>query len=103
MASAGRGSAWGGARIASVSMSAEYGSMVCVHRSAGELITRARGAKQASMRASTSASLTPFASSGRCPSSPGQSPFWPAEACLTSSSGMVGRGRRPLISSASSG
>src|SRR5580658_6104308 len=44
---------------------AAYGRTVSVQRSAGELSTRARGAKQASSPASASASLAPLASSGR--------------------------------------
>ena len=74
-----------------------------LHRSAGELTTRALGAKQASSRASKAASPAPPASSGRRSSSPSQSSLLPAEPCLTRISGVVSRGRRPPIRSASCG
>jgi hypothetical protein len=82
---------------------AAYGATLSVHRRAGELITRARGAKQASRSASASASSAPSASSGRIRSSPGQAFLWPAEACLSRISGTVGRGCRLAITSASWG
>jgi len=72
-----------------------------VQRSAGELITRAVGAKQASRPASTLASAAPRASSGLDSSSPGQSALCPAEACLTRINGTVSRGRKAEITGSS--
>jgi hypothetical protein len=72
-----------------------------VQRSAGELITRAVGAKQASRPASARASAAPRASSGRDSSSAGQSAFRPAEACLTRINGTVSRGRKAEITGSS--
>ena len=94
-----------GARRASASTvppkPAANGRMVSVQRSAGELITWAVGAKQASRRASACASAAPWASSGRDSSSPGQSALRPAEACLTSINGTVWRGRKAEITGSS--
>jgi hypothetical protein len=78
-----------------------YGRTVSVQRSAGELITRATGAKQAIRRASSCASATPRASSGRVASGPGQSSLRPAEACLTRISGTVSTGRRAEMTGSS--
>jgi hypothetical protein len=72
-----------------------------VQRSAGELITRAVGAKQANRPASARASAAPRASSGRASSSPGQSAFRPAEACLTRINGTISRGRKAEITGSS--
>src|SRR5262249_6793834 len=90
-----------GARQGSVSTvpenAAAYGRTVSAQRSAGELITRATGAKQAIRLASTHASATPAASSGRRQSSPDQSALRPADACLTRISGTVWSGGRAEI------
>ena len=72
-----------------------------MQRSAGELITRATGAKQASRPASVRASAAPCASSGRDSSSPGQSFLLPAEACLTTINGTVSSGRKAEITGSS--
>jgi hypothetical protein len=80
---------------------AANGRTVSVQRSAGELITRALGAKQASRTASAPASAAPRTSSGRDWSSAGQSAFRPAEACLTRINGTVSRGRKAEITGSS--
>jgi len=72
-----------------------------MQRSAGELITRAVRAKQASRRARARASAAPCASSGRDSSSPGQSALRPAEACLTRINGTVSRGLKAEITGSS--
>ena len=72
-----------------------------VQRSAGELITRATGAKQVIRPARVRASTTPCSSSGRIVSSPGQSALRPAEACLTRISGTVSTGRKAEITGSS--
>ncbi|HTA10498.1 MAG TPA: hypothetical protein VK836_18395 [Streptosporangiaceae bacterium] len=80
---------------------AANGRTVAAQRSAGELITRAVGAKQASRRASRRASAAPLVSSGRDSSSPGQSALCPAEACLTRINGTVSRGRKAEMTGSS--
>ena len=94
-----------GARQGSVSTAppnpAAYGRTVSVQRSAGELITRATGAKQAIRPASVCASAAPRASSGRVASGPRQSCLRPAEACLTRISGTVSTGRKAEITGSS--
>ncbi len=72
-----------------------------MQRSAGELTTRAAGAKQAIRLASTRAAATPAASRGRRQSSPDQSALLPAEACLTRINGTVSSGRKAEITGSS--
>ena len=78
-----------------------YGRTVSMQRTAGELITRARGAKVASSAASAAAAAAPPSSSGRSASL--TVPFGTAWACLTMISGTVGTGARPATRSRSWG
>ena len=65
-----------------------------MQRTAAELNTHAAAAKHASTPASARASAVPVSSSGRSASSPRQSAFLPAEACLTTMNGTVSGGSR---------
>jgi hypothetical protein len=77
---------------------AAYGSTVARQRAAGELTTRT-GPKQLSSDTSARACSWPLKSSGRSRSSAPQSRLNPADACLSTTSGIVRRGQRAKSSS----